>query len=237
MRRIFLTVPLLGVLMLGWFVADFYQGSNDIAGRPIAAIADQEGARSNDTAPVQLADRPVLACVVSDRTPVETFAPSEPPSSPPSQEPELTDKGQEDAYVDPQDEIEDLQGEVLMLQFKNEYLLRELTIATRDLECMQLNGKTHYGAFLQSEAGKQVESPKVLQGVKNWLRQFPVYLSEDEAAWLVARESPDGWDSFHESSERVLIWYLDPARLARELPPERVARLRLEYAAKPGVFP
>jgi len=117
-----------------------------------------------------------------------------------------------------------------VLQARVEHLERELARAA-------LDPSTPYGHFALLPEVAEADT-RTLQAVQSWLERFPVMLAPHEAEWLVERHEANDWRDWpgHGTTETVIA-YLNPDRLADELPPARVAELVAYYADEPWVFP
>jgi len=89
---------------------------------------------------------------------------------------------------------------------------------------------TPYGAFLLTAEAEDITDEYALERIEDWLNQFPVFLRPGEATWIAERTLRDDWGLYGRTSERALIQFLGSARLIAELPAERLAELRQEYA-------
>jgi len=89
---------------------------------------------------------------------------------------------------------------------------------------------TPYGAFLRSYEASEITDPDLRRDIEAWLQVFPIILRPGEATWIVERETANDWRSYSLTAKAAIIKFLGPQRLLAELPPERAAELRDDYA-------
>ena len=108
-------------------------------------------------------------------------------------------------------------------------LKRKLAAALRELG--KCDKTTPYGAFLASYEAEKIDDPDILAQIEDWLHKFPVILRPGEATWIAERRRLRDWQEWGgRNFEESLILFLGPDRLAAELPEDRLAELRAEYA-------
>ena len=126
--------------------------------------------------------------------------------------------------------MEKAEGAANVLHARIAHLERELARAN-------LDPSTPYGHFALLPEVAEADT-RTLQQVQALLEDFPVILAPHEAEWLIARHKSKDWRDWpgHGTTETVIA-YLNPDRLAAELPAKRVADLVAYYADEPWVFP
>jgi len=148
-------------------------------------------------------------------------------------------------------ELGDAQSELIRLR-------KDLADAQLEILRLQLPESTPYGAFLASGEAEQIlevfdgvlHYPKPVPGlehpprpagevaleqIKVWLDVIPVFLRPGEATWIAERRIARDWQRYGRNFEDAFILFLGPDRLIAELPPERLAELREDYAEE-GYF-
>lgn len=127
-------------------------------------------------------------------------------------------------------ELESLRNEIHRLKCELEQCrMPAEASACRDLarkfdEC-RFAEITPIGALIRVPEYEEL-SEKDRREVQYTLDDYPVLLQAGEAAWIAERWRQDDWHMYGRNVREALILFLGPARVAREMPPDKLAELR-----------
>jgi len=91
------------------------------------------------------------------------------------------------------------------------------------------------GRWLASLQPEERPATPTLRVMADVLRPYPVELTAADGLWVAERIEAKDWLEWGESADEAIIAFLGPNRIAAEVPPDALERLRQEWAAE-GLF-